>query len=474
MTDKPWERARLIPVSGISGPDEQERRGVSALLAVINSVREFGRGIIGPLGAPAGPLMAYIEVPFTIGDRNVRPDGVIQVKRGATLWTVLIEVKTGANELKAAQVEAYLDVAREQPFNAVLTISNQLAGAPGEHPLSIDNRRLKKVSLHHLSWSQIRTEALVEQANKKVTDPDQAWILAEFIRYLEHPRSGAAEFDDMGASWVTVREAARAGTLQRTSKDAIDVVTRYEQLMSFAAMRLSRELGVEVRSALSRGDMKDPARRVQAAAAMLAETGILTGGLRVPNAAAPIEVAVDLRASRVHCSMTVDAPTTGRSTTRVNWLLRQLRDSKDHVCIEPIAARQRGKGTVRKLAELRESPRLAVEDPTRELRAFTVSLSAAAGAKRGKARGSFVTSVLDTVENFYADVVQRVKPWTPPPVQVRDEVPAPTDARSPAEAGTVPRPRTDGNDSTTVTPPATPTSLSALAPRALNPRRYRA
>jgi len=115
VTDKQaWERARLIPVSGITGPDEQERRGVSALLAVINSVREFGRAITAPLGAPAGIPMAYIEVPFTSGEKKLRPDGVVQVKRGTTLWTVLIEVKTGANELKAAQVEAYLDVAREQ------------------------------------------------------------------------------------------------------------------------------------------------------------------------------------------------------------------------------------------------------------------------------------------------------------------------------------------------------------------------
>ena len=158
--------------------------------------------------------MAYIEVPFTSGEKNLRPDGVIQVKRGSALWTVLIEVKTSANELRAAQVESYLDVAREQGFNAVLTISNQLAGAPGEHPLTVDKRKLKKVSLHHLSWSQIRTEALVEQGNKAVSDPDQARILAEFIRYLEHPRSGAVEFEDMGASRVAVREAVKAGTLQ--------------------------------------------------------------------------------------------------------------------------------------------------------------------------------------------------------------------------------------------------------------------
>jgi hypothetical protein len=426
VTEKPaWERARLIPVSGMSGPDEQERRGVSALLAVINSVREFGRAIIAPLGAPAGSPMAYIEVPFTSGEKKLRPDGVVQVRRGSALWTMLVEVKTGANELTVAQVESYLDVAREQGFNAVLTISNQLAGAPGEHPLAVDKRKLRKVGLHHLSWSQIRTEALVEQGNKAVSDPDQAWILAEFIRYLEHPRSGAAEFEDMGASWVAVREASRSGTLQPADKGTMDVIRRYEQLMSFAAMRLSRELGVDVRPALSRGDMKDPDRRLQAAAAALAQTGILSGGLRVPNAAALIEVTADLRASRIRCSMTVDAPDTGRPTTRLNWLLRQLRDSKGPISIETTAIRQRGQGTVRTLAQLRETPALAIDDPARELKAFTISLSANAGTKRGKARGSFVTSILETVEAFYADVVQHIKPWTPPPVKIRDDEPPP-------------------------------------------------
>jgi hypothetical protein len=39
MDEDSWESARLIPVSGISGADEQERRGVSALLAVLASVR---------------------------------------------------------------------------------------------------------------------------------------------------------------------------------------------------------------------------------------------------------------------------------------------------------------------------------------------------------------------------------------------------------------------------------------------------
>ena len=107
------------------------------------------------------------------------------------------------------------------------------------------------MGLHHLSWSQIRTEALMEQANKSVSDPDQAWILAEFIRYLENPRSGAIDFDDMGPSWVKVREGARTAALSPQDNSVADVADRFGQLISFAAMQLSRKLGVEVGPALT-------------------------------------------------------------------------------------------------------------------------------------------------------------------------------------------------------------------------------
>ena len=80
--------------------------------------------------------------------------------------------------------------------------------------------------------------------------------------------------------------------------------------------------------------------------------------------------------------MTVDAPNTARATPGLNWLLRQLRDSKGQVCIEATAVRQRGKGAVRTLAELRKTPKLAIDDLARELRPFTVSLSANGRTKR--------------------------------------------------------------------------------------------
>ncbi|MFI5937115.1 hypothetical protein [Actinoplanes sp. NPDC051494] len=82
--------------------------------AVMSSVREFGRAIVQPLGAPAGSLQTFIEVPFKHGEKPCFPDGLIRVVRGQRQWTALVEVKTAGNELETEQLERYLDVAKER------------------------------------------------------------------------------------------------------------------------------------------------------------------------------------------------------------------------------------------------------------------------------------------------------------------------------------------------------------------------
>jgi hypothetical protein len=129
----------------------------------------------------------------------------------------------------------------------------------------------------------------------------------------------------------------------------------------------------------------------------------------------------------VRCSVTVAAPKTGRPSTRLSWLARQLRDAPAALCIEPIAAYQRGQGSAKTLGQVREDPKVLVDDPKRELRAFTVSLAANIGTKRGQGKGSFVSSVVGAIDRFYAEVVQHIKPWTQAPPKVKDDEPSPAD-----------------------------------------------
>ena len=83
-------------------------------------------------------------------------------------------------------------------MQAMLTMSNETPVAAGVHPTKVGKGKLKHVDLHHLAWSEVLSTAVLEQEHRGVADPDQAYILGELIRYLEHPRSGALEFEDMG------------------------------------------------------------------------------------------------------------------------------------------------------------------------------------------------------------------------------------------------------------------------------------
>jgi len=208
-----------------------------------------------------------------LGDMKVFPDGLIRVSRGGRSWTALVEVKTGSNCLAVEQLENYLDVAREQGFDAVLTISNEIPAVAGQHPTKVDKRKLRKVALHHLSWSQVLAEAVMQKEFRGVADPDQAWILGELIRYLEHTRSGALEFDDMGESWVAVREAVTAGTLRASDKGIPTVVSRFDALLRFTSLSLGRRLGTEVVPVLSRKELLDPSVRAAALTQQLATSG---------------------------------------------------------------------------------------------------------------------------------------------------------------------------------------------------------
>ncbi len=289
----------------------------------------------------------------------------------------------------------------------------------GQHPTTVDKRRLRKVALHHLSWTKVLSEAVMQKEFRGVADPDQAWILGELVRYLEHPRSGALEFEDMGERWVAVRDAVRAGTLRPNDTGVDEVAARFDALLRFASLELGRTLGAEVTTALSRKELADPAVRAQGLVSSLVSDGRLSGAIRIPDTVGSLVVTADLRARTITCHVDIDAPREGRPATRVKWLVRQLKNAPDSVRIEAFVAHGRGAGAAELLRAVREDPALLVVDPKKELRSFRVAMSAPMGAKRGRGRGGFIDSVLDTVDGFYADVMQHLKAWSAAPPKVR-------------------------------------------------------
>ena len=257
-------RARLIPVSGIGSDNEAEQRATSAFLAVLCVVRDLSTDLLGPLGASKAlkaTVETFVEPVFASDGRRIRPDGLIRVSYGSSTWASLVEVKTRTNPLNADQINEYWDVARHNGLNHVLTISNEIAPLSGGHPTAgLRVRSNSPVGVSHLSWARILATALRLRDHKGVSDPEQAWILNELIRYLEHERSGALAFDDMGEQWTAIRDGAKAGTLNRKCDGVDDTCARWDQLLQHIALTLGSATGGNVVPVLAKPQREDPKR----------------------------------------------------------------------------------------------------------------------------------------------------------------------------------------------------------------------
>jgi hypothetical protein len=434
--DGKWTQARLLPTAGIRGQAEQENRATSALLAVIAAVPSFARALLKPVGIPGGKVSTYTEVRLKDRAGKVHiPDGAIVVAKGSSRYCYLLEVKTSTAVLEAEQVTRYLEMARRNGFDGVLTISNQIVADSDARPFKLAGNKIGKLKVAHLSWWQILTEAVIQHRFRGVDDPDQAWILGELIRYLTDERSGASGFEGLGPNWVRVRDGARNGTLRASDPEAAEVSARWEQMIEYLCLSLSQELGVAVRRQRSRG--KSPSERLNEAVRLLAEEGLMRSALRVPEAVGPIEILADLGAGRLTTSVEVEAPRDlKRPTARINWLLRQLKDAPDDLRLEVRFARRR-ESRSELLGDCRADSAclLLPDDPRRDPILFTIAKAQKMGRKGGRGEGTFVTETSKQAISFYRDLVQDLRaPQPKAPQIVEEEKPAPEPEQSEGQA----------------------------------------
>jgi len=415
-----WHVARLIPALGIRGQEEQEKRATSTLLAVMRAVPDFGKSLVAELGAPRGRISTYTEVQLQDAEGKTSiPDGAIIVEWGKKHWRALLEVKTGAAELTEEQVSRYVDLARTEGFDAVVTISNEITASTRESPVKVHGSKLKKVDLLHLSWWRVITEAVVRHRHRGVSDSDQAFILGELIAYLDDERSGAGGFQDMGQQWVSVREAARNQTL-RADAEARAVAERWEQFIDYLCLLFGQDLGREVDPVRSRKHSRN--ERLEALVQELVLSGKLIASFRVPRAIAPVAIEADLRSRRVATSVRVPAPQEGQPRGRIGWILRQLTEAPADLRVQTSFA-YTSETTACLLPEARDNPKLLLSraNPKREPRSFELTLSREMGKKRGRGRGSFIGDTREHGVEFYRQVVQDLKPWRARPLKYPDE-----------------------------------------------------
>lgn len=421
---KKAQPARLIPVVADA---RKEERLVSILLATLCSVRPFAEEFLERCGerfGKASVLSGYAEVWFPASNEGSkdRPDGVLRLTSRKAQWTALLEAKIDNAEIDQEQINRYAELARKYSIDAVITVSNQLVPLPTHVPYTIPAR--SNVQFFHISWVSILTQAKLILRNREDIDPNQAFILGEVERYLDHASSGVRHFEQMNPEWRPLVLGIRDGQqFKRSSPEIEKTVASWLQEERDVCLRLSRLTGeyVGIRG-LTRKNRTDPAHRLRNACEALVESKELRSTFSIPNAANEIEVIADLKSRTISCSMSLNAPLDRkRATSKINWLRQQLRGvDSENVRIRAFWP-GRALPTQASLLEVRADA-ASLEHDRRGMvpHGFEV-LMITDVAGRFSGRRTFIEDLERAVPEFYDKVGQHLRLWTPAPPSIVEE-----------------------------------------------------
>ena len=414
------QRARLIPTVADS---RKEERLVSILLATLPTVRPLAEFLLERCGqrfAKSFDLQTYTEVKFPSmdGTGEDRPDGLLSLTTRKARWTALVEAKVENSEIEEDQINRYAEIAKKYQIDAVITFSNQLVPLPTHVPYVVGRKYKNYVHFFHFSWISILTQALLVLRNANEVSPEQAFVLREVAHYLEHPTSGVSQFKQMNSEWRGLVVGVRNGQqFKRTSSEIQNAVASWHQEERDVSLVLSRRIGeqVDIRG-ISRKHRADPGLRLREACDELTISNKLYSAFSVPNAASDIEVTADLKGRTISCSMKLGAPRDRkRASARINWLRRQLREVEDGNIQVRAFWPGRAVSTQASLAEVKADPS-CLENDRRGMAPTgfeVVMIKDVAGRFSG--RRTFIEDLEKLVPEFYEEIGQRLRPWTPPP-----------------------------------------------------------
>ena len=208
-------------------------------------------------------------------------------------------------------------------------------------------------------------------------------------------------------------------------------MSHWEEFVVYMSLELRQKFGRKVEPNWPRNS--DRASRLAPASKGLAQDGVLVASIKIPDAAAPLDLVADLRTRQFTTSAEVSAPHFASAKKRISWILRQIREMPDDLGVHVRYPNARG-WTSLKNGEAQKHPErlLYAPDPKREARSFRLAQVGDLGRKRGKDQGSFVGDSRKQLHGFYREVLQDIRAWQPPAPQLPKD---PEPADEPEEVG---------------------------------------
>ena len=426
--------ARLFPILPES---KKEEKATSMLLSVFTMVPDFASAVLEEVGAPIGKrakISCFTEVSFKGMKPSSRPDGLIVVESSRGTWAALVESKIGSSEVTEDQLTDYIDVAKAQGFDAVITISNQFAGDPSHHPLSLSRTKRKGVGLFHFSWLAITSKALLLIDSKSVTDAEQSFVMRELVRYMQSNKTGMSHALSMSKEWKWLcNEVHQGHSIPKSSTDLSAAAADWFQLLRFLSIKLSLAVGEPCSTYLQKKHLSDAGVRVQDTICGFAKTQSFVGEIKIPNAASRLAIATSLVRKTIDLIVRVETPKdVKQQRSAINFVLSQLKGSvADDITV---VVNWPGRTPPTKLPlqkALDEDERRALLLP--ELRCLPVSVDLVRVVDVG-ARIKTPKYLPETAEvemkRFYEEVVQRLQKWVPKAPKVKkvttEDAPKPT------------------------------------------------
>jgi hypothetical protein len=410
------ERARLIPVAPSS---QRERQACSVLLAVLSVVYPFARQVFLRMGHRLGRrtwIDAYTEVVFKKQDPDDsadRPDGLLVTQSSQHAWCAIFEAKVGNARIRPDQIGRYYKIAKADGIDAIITVSSELTSRPEHLPYELPSEVNGGVEIYHWPWPTLSMIASTIVKEATSFDEEQAFILEEALRYLDHQNSETRAPTTMAPSWGNLVQRLRAGAaIRRDDADVIDALRSWHQAQASFCVALTRELGIQFSVRLRRQHRYDQKQLWADDLADFVGNKKLCFELDVPNAAGALSVTVDVLQRNVICSLSVKAPETPKQYLgKINWLLRQLPPESDGTTDIHVVWRH-GHRTSRSLMDLRADPDIARLDRQGELpRAFEIVVATDLDRKFGPQ--SLPPSVQAALLDFYESVVKHVRAARP-------------------------------------------------------------
>ncbi|MBV1918599.1 MAG: hypothetical protein KUG65_11150 [Sphingomonadaceae bacterium] len=419
------ETARLFPVLSESS---REGRTLSVMLACLAHIPDFSNAILGKIGRRVGPradVSAYTEVTFpNINEGKQRPDGLIVVRTGKSVWRAFVEAKIGNSSPGTEQVEAYLRLAREVGIDAVITISNDFTSSPDISPIIVDRKLTRRVKLHHFSWYSFLTTLNVLSEGGEVEDDDHRFIFDELERFFIHPSAGLQRFTQMATSWPNLLDRMKSGVpIPKAGDDVSAVIESWHSELRDLCLLLTRKTGAHVDIKLPAKQKSNPQERVAADSKLLSAKSLLSATLIVPDAAAPLHLEADLASRTLRAVATLDAPKDKvRQASRLNWILSQLVEADGETTRLLSHWPGRAKTMESSLAEARDNPGLHSHPDRRLLpHGFSILMRMADGRKFA-GRKTIIVELEQLAIDFYEQVFGQLKAWQAPAPRLRKAV----------------------------------------------------